>query len=163
MKMGGAQIAVVLSHHAPSFRGTSHPKYGIGESPISSAFASDLHHLMRKYSKVLKVWAHGHTHYNSDRMLENVRVVSNQRGYPRPYVEATDYKNDLAIALDLPRCLPGIPAMAGGFSPVIAQNWGQCGSPSFAELELPGETLSAEESLCSPQFRDVIWHMQFIY
>lgn len=90
---------VVLTHHAPTFRGTSHPRFGIGESPIAPAFASDMHPVMRRFGRTIRIWAHGHTHFNNDRVLDGVRIVSNQRGYPKPVQEAVDYRPDFCIAI----------------------------------------------------------------
>ena len=69
---------VVLTHHAPSTRGTSAPRFE--GSACNCAFSTDLHSLM---GPPVKVWAFGHTHFSSDQMINGTRVVSNQLGYCR--------------------------------------------------------------------------------
>lgn len=69
---------VVFTHHAPTRNGTSSPKYR--DSPILPAFATELtaHPV---WAAPISLWAFGHTHYNSDQIINGIRVVSNQRGY----------------------------------------------------------------------------------
>lgn len=69
--------AIVLTHHAPSIRGTSAPQHE--NSMLSSAFCTDLRHLL---APPVVLWAFGHTHYCSDQYVNGVRLVSNQSGYP---------------------------------------------------------------------------------
>ena len=64
---------VVVTHHAPSLRGTSHPKNSGG--PLNCAFATDLDHLVSR--KGVAAWIFGHTHFS----CINGKLVSNQRGY----------------------------------------------------------------------------------
>lgn len=73
------QKVVVLTHHTPMLNGTSHPRYA--GSDITCCFSSDLKELLLESSPNLVAWACGHTHYNFDFMVGDVRVVSNQRGY----------------------------------------------------------------------------------
>ena len=73
------QKVLVLTHHTPSMEGTSHPQYD--GSDISCCFSSDLRLLLEEESPNLVAWACGHTHYNFDFLVGNVRVCSNQRGY----------------------------------------------------------------------------------
>lgn len=40
----------------------------------------DLEYLL---DDTVKIWAFGHTHYTSDQVIRNTRVVSNQCRYPR--------------------------------------------------------------------------------
>lgn len=75
---------VVLTHHAPTFEDTSAPQY-VG-LPTTHGFASDLTRLFRPQ---LRLWAFGHTHFNTDRHHPSgTRVVANQKGY--------DWMNDAA-------------------------------------------------------------------
>jgi len=67
---------LVLTHHAPSRRGTSAPEFDGSEN--NSAFASDLEVMM---GDPIKVWCFGHTHFSSDQVINGTRVVSNQVGY----------------------------------------------------------------------------------
>ena len=68
---------VVVTHHAPSARSEA-PYHA--NSPLKPAFASDLDSMV-KHSGV-RLWIHGHTHFNVDYMLGSTRVLTNQRGYP---------------------------------------------------------------------------------
>jgi predicted phosphodiesterase len=68
---------IVVTHHAPSLR--CEPAV-YANSPLSSAFASNLDALV-EHSGV-PLWIHGHTHYNVDYQLGSTRVLTNQRGYP---------------------------------------------------------------------------------
>jgi len=71
------KLAIVLTHHAPSFNRTAAPEHK--NSALSSAFCTDLEY-MCKLPVVL--WMFGHTHYSSDQRINGVRVCSNQAGYP---------------------------------------------------------------------------------
>ncbi|GAA6172030.1 metallophosphoesterase family protein [Colwellia sp. KU-HH00111] len=68
---------VVVTHHAPSIKSIS-PKYN-GDM-LSAAFTSNLDDFINEWN--IDLWLHGHTHHNTDYMIGNTRVVSNQRGYP---------------------------------------------------------------------------------
>jgi len=67
---------VVFTHHAPSTRGTSHPRFD--GSPNNAAFSTNLEHLM---GDPVVLWCFGHTHYSSDQVIKGTRLVSNQVGY----------------------------------------------------------------------------------
>ena len=73
------QAVVVLTHHTPMITGTSHPDYE--NSSLTPCFSSDLKYLLLESTPHLVAWACGHTHYNFDFRVGDVRVVSNQRGY----------------------------------------------------------------------------------
>ena len=76
---------IVVTHHAPSSRSEA-PYHA--NSPLRSAFASDLDSLVEQ-SKV-PLWIHGHTHYNADYRLGSTRVLTKQRGYPDQLCEGFD-------------------------------------------------------------------------
>lgn len=67
---------VVVTHHAPSLRSESDAYRGGRMSP---GFISDLDDILAAHD--INLWVHGHTHYSVDYVLNDVRVVSNQRGY----------------------------------------------------------------------------------
>mmetsp|Transcript_11211 Transcript_11211/g.19678 ORF Transcript_11211/g.19678 Transcript_11211/m.19678 type:complete len:453 (-) Transcript_11211:45-1403(-) len=90
-KSGGACVGI-LTHHAPSMRGTSDPKHEGGT--LNHAFASDLRDLCGQ--PAVKFWAYGHTHFNNDQVVQGCRVLSNQLGYEH---EATTYRPDFVIDL----------------------------------------------------------------
>ena len=64
---------VVVTHHAPSLRGTSHPRNSGG--PLNCAFATDLDHLVAREG--VAAWIFGHTHFS----CTYGKLASNQRGY----------------------------------------------------------------------------------
>ena len=70
---GGYRL-VVVTHHAPSLKGTSAPAHDA--SPLNSAFATALDDLVDR--DAVAAWIFGHTHFSSRRG----KLVSNQRGYP---------------------------------------------------------------------------------
>jgi UDP-2,3-diacylglucosamine pyrophosphatase LpxH len=73
---------VVISHHAPSTRGTSKPSNE--GSPWSSAFATDLIGKKKSSLDDVEWWIHGHTHHSSETACRKIKLVSNQRGYMIP-------------------------------------------------------------------------------
>lgn len=68
---------IVVTHHLPSTR-CLNPQF---RNNLDFAFASNLEFLMDKYRDI-KYWIHGHNHYNTDTMIFDTRVLSNQFGYP---------------------------------------------------------------------------------
>ncbi|OJD22127.1 hypothetical protein ACJ73_06531 [Blastomyces percursus] len=71
---------VVISHHTPSVQGTSKPSDE--GSPYSSAFAPNLlDGETRSCFEAVQCWTFGHTHYSTDILRGQVRLLSNQRGY----------------------------------------------------------------------------------
>lgn len=76
---------IVVTHHAP----TTHSEAPYhANSPLKSAFASDLDSLVEQSG--VPLWIHGHTHYNVDYMLGSTRVLTNQRGYPEELCKKFD-------------------------------------------------------------------------
>ena len=72
------RLAIVFTHHCPSFKGTSAPQYD--NSTISSLFCTDLEHLL-KLPVIL--YGAGHSHWCFDMTTKDgCRLVSNQKGYP---------------------------------------------------------------------------------
>jgi len=76
---------VVVTHHAPSL--LSEPPFHLN-SPLSSAFASNLDNLVKPSG--VPLWIHGHTHYNVDYKLGATRILTNQRGYPEERCKGFD-------------------------------------------------------------------------
>ncbi|KAK0117570.1 hypothetical protein ONS95_011906 [Cadophora gregata] len=71
---------MILTHHSPTTSPrASDPKHG--QSNISSGFASDLSDETCWTNSAVKLWAFGHTHFNTDYSENGKRVVANQRGY----------------------------------------------------------------------------------
>ena len=67
---------IIITHHAPSYRGTSRPEHN--GSPLSSAFCTDLEYL---FKDPIKTWVFGHTHHSCKLLINNIPLLSNQRGY----------------------------------------------------------------------------------
>ncbi len=59
-------VPVVLTHHAPSLRGTSHPRFA--GHPATYSYASDLEPYL--YGSGIAAWFCGHTHHNFDMQLQ---------------------------------------------------------------------------------------------
>jgi predicted phosphodiesterase len=76
---------VVVTHHAPSAK-SFNPKFQT--DLVSSAFASNLEHLIDGFK--IDLWIHGHTHHCVDLMHGSTRILSNQRGYPGENVPGFD-------------------------------------------------------------------------
>lgn len=74
---------VVFTHHSPIARDPRAADPAHKNSPISSAFATDLTDEECWKAEQVCAWAFGHTHYNCDFVEERTgtRVVANQRGY----------------------------------------------------------------------------------
>lgn len=95
LERAGCNAIGILTHHAPSLIGTSHPKYERSAHMVRHAFATDLSHLYKERD-CITFWAYGHTHYNN-RLDHNSRLVSNQCGY-RDFVEPS-YSPNFCISL----------------------------------------------------------------
>lgn len=71
---------IIMTHHAPLVKGVSQPKHD--GSILSSAFQTDLSYMM---NYPIKVWCFGHTHHCSYQNINNIHIISNQRGYLENY------------------------------------------------------------------------------
>lgn len=85
LKKPFAGKTVIISHHAPH-PVCIHPDYP--NSPIGTAFYSDLENLIVNYD--IDLWIYGHTHSNLDTVVYDTRIVSNQAGYPGERVKNFD-------------------------------------------------------------------------
>ena len=88
---------LVLTHHTPSFHGTSAPHYGTDPSGLSSAFSNNFDPLLQ--TGAVHTWCFGHTHYNSDQLRNGTRLATNQRGYDQRVDES--YRPDFVV--EVPR------------------------------------------------------------
>ena len=79
--LGTTQISrvLVVTHYAPEVSQTSVPDKV--DSPIVSAFATDLMTLDHPELSKASSWLFGHTHYTTDFVIRGTRMISNQRGY----------------------------------------------------------------------------------
>jgi len=87
---------IILTHHAPAIQGTSAPQYQGGS--VNTAFATDMS-LRSCWGNPLSVWAFGHTHFNCDFVKDNVRIVSNQRGYEGIEASQSRFSDDFVLNL----------------------------------------------------------------
>ena len=71
-----AEKIVVVTHHLPT-RQVVAPQHQ--DSPINSAFATELGDFIA--NSRIDVWIYGHSHTNIDAVIGNTRIVSNQLGY----------------------------------------------------------------------------------
>lgn len=93
--------AIVLTHHAPLLKGTSHPEYDNRSGPmkgLNQAFRVDLSHLMREYAPY--AWIFGHTHWRCAFDYEGVRIQSNPVGYAREDIGKVSEKEAGILLLD---------------------------------------------------------------
>lgn len=74
---------IVFTHHSPIAGDPRAVDPAHTNSPISSAFATDLTDAACWKAEQVRLWVFGHTHYNCDFVEERTgtRVVANQRGY----------------------------------------------------------------------------------
>lgn len=88
------KLAIVVTHHSPSFKDTVAPKHR--GNTLSSAFCTDLDHMLK-----LPVVCHifGHSHFSCNQYRPNgCRLVSNQAGYPG---EETGFDTEFCVEIDL--------------------------------------------------------------
>jgi len=72
----GKQV-IVCTHFPPLLKGVSNPK--IEKETKNVGYATDLSRLMK--IKCIKTWVFGHTHWNVDHKVNEIRIVSNPIGY----------------------------------------------------------------------------------
>lgn len=82
---GVEKRVVIVTHHAPSFIGTSAPEHK--DSVLGSAFCTELLSSVEKRwrgAEMIRLWVFGHTHFSVDFSTRGgIRVVANQKGYPK--------------------------------------------------------------------------------
>ena len=73
---------IVMTHHCPDLR-SCHPKYGVDN--LNYAYCNtNLENFILDRPRITH-WIHGHTHDSYDYNIGQCRVLSNPRGYARPY------------------------------------------------------------------------------
>jgi len=92
------ESVIVLTHHAPSFHKTAHPKHD--GNPINCAFQTNLEYMLKN---PILIWCFGHTHYSSDQLINGIRIVSNQAGYIMMQEKETGFNVSQVITIDLPQ------------------------------------------------------------
>jgi predicted phosphodiesterase len=81
---------VVVTHHGPSNE-CAHKKFPT--NIITGAFHSDISSLLPKSD----LWIYGHTHSNLDKVVNDTRLISNQKGYPDENI--SDYDELLTVSI----------------------------------------------------------------
>ena len=71
------QKSIIVTHHAPSILSLPESRR---DKTISSAYASRMESLIKKFKPAL--WIHGHIHHSYDYMIGHTRIVANPQGYP---------------------------------------------------------------------------------
>jgi predicted phosphohydrolase len=69
---------VVMTHHAPTYKG-SDPQFD--HSPLNPAFSSNLDAFIVQNSDLIKLWVHGHKHNIVNERIGSARVLCNPMGY----------------------------------------------------------------------------------
>lgn len=82
---------VVVTHHAPSLA-CAHPYFGFNK--LAGAYISDCDALLKQAD----LWCYGHTHGNVDFVIENCRVISNQKGHIRERLPQA-FRADLVVEI----------------------------------------------------------------
>lgn len=83
---------VVVTHHLPSYD-LIHPIYQ-QYSYMNQGFASHADHLIRP---PVKTWVFGHSHACVDKVINNVRCVSNTRGYTYEHIDGFDLSKTFEV------------------------------------------------------------------
>jgi Icc-related predicted phosphoesterase len=68
---------IIITHHGPSTLSLSK---GYEREFSSAAYASNLNHIIEKYSP--SFWFHGHLHHSSNYRIGSCQIICNPRGYP---------------------------------------------------------------------------------
>jgi len=72
---------LIITHFPPTQINTSHPKYQNQPQYLKDYFASNILNDISNTNNI-KGWIFGHTHFTNDMIINNVRLMSNQMGYP---------------------------------------------------------------------------------
>ncbi|EAW07345.1 Ser/Thr protein phosphatase superfamily [Aspergillus clavatus NRRL 1] len=89
---------VILTHHSPTMDARAADPVHVN-SPITSAFATDLRGEPCWEKPQVRLWAFGHTHYNCDFVEDRTgkRIVANQRGYY--FAQSKGYDAELVVRI----------------------------------------------------------------
>lgn len=80
---------VVVTHHSPSRRSTKpiHQK----DYLMNGGYSSSLDDYILEHPEI-KLWTHGHTHYQFDYMIGETRIFCNPRGYIGHEIHASNFE-----------------------------------------------------------------------
>lgn len=68
---------IIITHYPPIRNNVSDPKYNNKKPNLSTYFSHDI----TSFDENITSWIYGHTHYNNDQVINNIRFISNQVGY----------------------------------------------------------------------------------
>lgn len=88
-KIKSNEIGILLTHHKPYRTANIKDK-------LSQAYETDILGTVIKPPNNIRLWGYGHTHVADDRMVAEVRVVSNPKGYPS---QRTKFKEDFVVTV----------------------------------------------------------------
>lgn len=92
---------VIVTHHAPSFTGTSAPEHK--NSLLGSAFCTEVLSTVEKRwrgAEMVRLWVFGHTHFCTDFSTRGgIRVVANQKGYPNEKGLLGNFDVEMVVAV----------------------------------------------------------------
>jgi predicted phosphodiesterase len=98
---------IVVTHHAPTLK-TGSAQF---DGDMSCAcFHSNLDRLLKA---PVRLWVHGHTHFNVDMDIGGVRVVAHQSGYPTAEVEGFDVTRTFDVYPEASDSMPPTPNASG--------------------------------------------------
>merc|ERR1711907_568589 len=128
---GRQRPIAVLTHHVPTFDGSSHPSHGRPDldgrsiNLVGHAFSTDMESM---FGGSVKLWCYGHTHFNNDHYVGGTRLVSNQLGYPQKWVEHYDPRFVIEMEAwsiqESPESPEGHEAIASEYKPPVCNPYG---------------------------------------
>lgn len=88
-----AEKIVIVTHHLPTFEALLGRRQ---DDVLNSAYATELSDYI-KHSRIT-AWIYGHSHYDTDLIIGNTRLISNPLGYVR-YGQHLDFNNSAFIEI----------------------------------------------------------------
>lgn len=72
---------IIVTHFPPTYEAASHPIYHRKNSAHRRYFSSEILSTLSSKEEIA-CWVFGHTHYSIDTIVNNIRLIANQIGYP---------------------------------------------------------------------------------
>lgn len=98
---GVEKRVVIVTHHAPSFAGTSAPEHEGSE--LGSAFCTEILGSLEKQwrgGEMVRLWVFGHTHFSTDFSTGGgIRIVANQKGYPNDLSSLGNFNVEMVVGV----------------------------------------------------------------
>lgn len=86
---------IVVTHHLPLLELISHKYHG---DRMNEAYASNLYHIVDKYTDKIKYWIYGHSHEYKEVTILNTTFIRNPYGYLM-HNEGSDFNSRLVIEI----------------------------------------------------------------